>query len=118
MTSEQFWKSYTLKHYDFSDEEAPTGHLEVWQDPEEWYCYWDDREDKSDIHVFSDPPKRWKCGIVHLANFTLGSDKDIKYKDFLRAIVILMKLHKAGGELQLDCGEFDSNLSFQPPLIF
>ena len=87
----------------------PTGHLHSWQDPEEYFCYWDASDDGSNIYIFSDPPKRWKCGIVHLAKFTLQSYKELKYKDFLQAVVILMRIQRAAGELELDVGK--KNLS-------
>ena len=108
ISSESFYKTYTLGHYNFDDEEQPSGHLAVWQNPEEWFCYWNDDnndDDDSDLYVFADPPKRWKCGIVHLAEYKLESDKDLRYKDFYRAVAILMKIQKAADELQLDCGK-------------
>lgn len=107
ISSESFYKTYTLSHYSFDDEEQPSGHLEVWQNPEEWFCYWNDdkNDDESDLYVFADPPKRWKCGIVHLAEYKLESDKELRYKDFFRAVAILMKIQKAADELQLDCGK-------------
>ena len=103
LSSGLFWKNYVQKNFDISDEEFPTGHLKVWQDPDFAY-YWDDNEDKSNIYVFSEPPRRWKCGIVHPANFTIESHKDIKYKDFLRAVRILLRTQEAATELELDCG--------------
>lgn len=107
LSSQQFWKNYyALSHIDCSDEENPTGHLKSWQDPDCFYCYWDENEDKSNIYVFSEPPKRWKCGIIHLSNFTLQSCQDIKYKDFFYAVRILMRIQKAATELELDCGAF------------
>lgn len=106
ISSEQFCKRYVLSHYDFDDEEVPTGHLKEWQDPEEWFYYWDENADKSNVYVFSDPPKRWKCGIVHLANYTLQSDKELKYKDFFRAVCILKRILKAAMELDLDCSAY------------
>ena len=106
LSSQQFWKNYyALSHIDCSDEENPTGHLKSWQDPDCFYCYWDENEDKSNIYVFSEPPKRWKCGIIHLSNFTLQSCQDIKYKDFFYAVRILMRIQKAATELELDCGK-------------
>lgn len=103
LSSGLFWKNYVQKNFDISDEEFPTGHLKVWQDPDFAY-YWDDNEDKSNIYVFSEPPRRWKCGIVHPANFTIESHKDIKYKDFLLAVRILLRTQEAATELELDCG--------------
>ena len=103
LSSGLFWKNYVQKNFDISDEEFPTGHLQVWQDPDFAY-YWDDNEDKSNVYVFSQPPRRWKCGIVHPANFTIESHKDIKYKDFLRAVRILLRTQEAATELELDCG--------------
>lgn len=105
LSSGLFWKNYVQKNFDISDEEFPTGHLQVWQDPDFAY-YWDDNEDKSNIYVFSEPPRRWKCGIVHPANFTIESHKDIKYKDFLRAVRILLRIQEAATELELDCGAY------------
>ena len=105
ISSEQFCKSYVLSHYDFEDEETPSGHLAGWLVPDTWYPYWDENADKSNMFVFSDPPKRWKCGIVHLAKYTLQSHKELKYKDFFQAVYILMRIQKAAEELQLDCGE-------------
>lgn len=61
ISSESFYKAYTLSHYNFDNEEQPSGHLAAWQDPEEWFCYWDDSyaDDKTaDAYVFSDPPER------------------------------------------------------------
>lgn len=84
----------------------PTGHLHSWQDPEEYFCYWDANDDGSNMYIFSDPPKRWKCGIVHLAEFTLQSYKELKYKDFLQAVGILMRIQRAAGELELDVGKY------------
>lgn len=106
MSSEQFCKNYVLSHYNFDDEEEPSGHLKDWTDPEEWFCYWDENEDKSNVWVFSDPPKRWKCGIVHLADYSLESHQELKYKDFLQAVYILCRIQKAATELGLDCGKF------------
>lgn len=103
-SSEQFSKNYVLNHYNFDDEEQPSGHLYAWSDPEEWFHYWDDNEDNSNVWVFSNPPKRWKCGIVHLASYSLVSDKQLKYKSFLRAVYILSRIKKAAEELGLDCG--------------
>ena len=108
ISSESFYKAYTLSHYNFDNEEQPSGHLAAWQDPEEWFCYWDDSyaDDKTaDAYVFSDPPERWKCGIVHLAKYKLESDKDLRYKDFFRAVAILMRIQKAAEQLDLDCGK-------------
>ena len=105
LSSEQFSKNYVLNHYNFDDEEQPSGHLYAWSDPEEWFHYWDDNEDNSNVWVFSNPPKRWKCGIVHLASYSLVSDKQLKYKSFLRAVYILNRIKKAAEELGLDCGK-------------
>lgn len=103
-SSEQFCKNYVLRHYNFDDEEEPSGHLYEWSDPDEWFHYWDDNEDNSNVWVFSNLPKRWKCGIVHLASYSLASVKQLKYKDFLQAVYILMRIKKAAEELELDCG--------------
>ena len=54
------------------------------------------------MYVFADPPKRWKSGIVHLAEYSLESDKNLRYKDFFRAVTILMRIQKAAVELKLD----------------
>lgn len=94
-----------LKHYDFDDEEEPTGHLAEWEDPDNWFYYWEENADKSNVFVFSDPPKRWKCGIVHLAKFKLESHKELKYKDFFQAVRILTRIQKAATELELDCSK-------------
>ena len=106
LSSEQFCKDYVLSHYDFNDEEEPSGHLKVWTTPDEWFYYWDENANKSNVYVFSDPPKRWKSGIVHLADYTLGSDKELKYKDLLKAVYILTRIQTAAEELGLDCGKF------------
>ena len=110
-----------LSHYDFNDEEEPSGHLQVWTlaTPGDWSedesSVSDDSsedesssnddlsEDESSVYMFSDPPKRWKCGIVHLADYTLGSDKELKYKDLLKAVYILTRIQTAGDELDLLC---------------
>ena len=94
-----------LSNYDFNDEKEPSGHLRKWTSPDDWHCYWARHENanKSTIWVFSDPPKRWKCGIVHLADYTLGSDKELKYKDLLKAVYILSRIQTAAHELSLDC---------------
>lgn len=105
LSSEQFCKNYVLSHYNFTDEEKPSGHLKVWTTPDEWFYYWDENAEKSNVYVFSDPPKRWKCGIVHLADYTLGSDKELKYKDLLKAVYILTRIQIAAEELELDCGK-------------
>ena len=55
------------------------------------------------MYVFADPPKRWKCGIVHLPEYSLESDKNLRYKDFFQAVTILMRIQKAAVEFQLDC---------------
>ena len=55
--------------------------------------------------MFSDPPERWKCGIVHLAKYKLESDKYLRYKDFFQAVAILMRIQKAAEQLDLDCGK-------------
>ena len=103
LSSEQFCKNYLLTHYDLNNEEEPSGHLQEWTTPDEWHYYWEENEDKSNVYVFSDPPKRWKCGIVHLADYTLGSDKELKYKDLLKAVYILTRIQTAAHELSLDC---------------
>ncbi|XP_078347421.1 uncharacterized protein LOC144632613 isoform X2 [Oculina patagonica] len=103
LSSEQFSKNYVLSHYDFNDEEEQSGHLQVWTTPDEWFYYWDENADKSNLYVFSDPPKRWKCGIVHLADYSLGSDKELKYKDLQKAVYILARIQTAAEELELDC---------------
>ena len=95
-----------LSHYDFNDEEEASGHLKGWTTPDEWYCYWEENEDQSNVYVFSDPPKRWKCGIVHLADYALGSDKELKYKNLLKAVYILTRIQTAAEELNLDCCKF------------
>lgn len=94
-----------LEHYNLTDEEMPSGHLKVWTTPDEWFHYWEDNADQSNAYVFSDPPKRWKCGIVHLADYTLGSDTDLKYKDLLKAVYILTRIQIAAVELDLDCSK-------------
>ncbi|KAJ7340456.1 hypothetical protein OS493_003204 [Desmophyllum pertusum] len=104
LSSEQFCKNYVLSHYNFDDEEEPTGHLQSWSDPDKCFYYWDENDDKSNLWVFSDPPKRWKCGIVHLVDYALGSHKELKYKDFLQAVYILIRIQIAAEELELDCG--------------
>jgi len=103
LSSEQFCKRYALRHYNLTDEEEPAGHLNVWTTPDEWFYYWDENADLSNVYVFSDPPKRWKCGIVHLADYTLESDKELKYKDLLKALYILTRIQIAAVELDLDC---------------
>ena len=109
MSSEQFCKNYVLSHYNFNDEEQPSGYLGVWSNPDDWFCYWDHdySEDKSKLWVFSNPPKRWKCGIVHLADYSLKSHKELKYKDFLWAVYILTRIEKATKELMLTFGKFN-----------
>ena len=94
-----------LEHYNLTDEEMPSGHLKVWTTPDEWFHYWEDNADQSNVYVFSDPPKRWKCGIVHLADYTLGSDTELKYKDLLKAVYILTRIQIAAAELELDCSK-------------
>ena len=98
-----------LSHYNFNDEEQPSGYLGVWSNPDDWFCYWDHdySEDKSKLWVFSNPPKRWKCGIVHLADYSLKLHKELKYKDFLRAVYILTRIEKATKELMLTFGKFN-----------
>ena len=105
ISSERFFKSYVLRHYDFEDEEKPSGHLAEWQNPDDCFYNWDENADKSNLYVFSYPPKRWKCGIVHLAEYTLKSHKDLKFKDLFQAVLILMKIQKAADELHLECGK-------------
>ena len=94
-----------LRHFNLTDEEKPSGHLKVWTTPDEWFYYWDENADQSNAYVFSDLPKRWKCGIVHLADYTLESDKELKYKDLLKALYILTRIQIAAVELELDCSK-------------
>ncbi|XP_078346773.1 uncharacterized protein LOC144632041 [Oculina patagonica] len=106
LSSELFCKNYVLSHYDFNDEEEPSGHLLTWSSPDNWTWYWNENADCSNVYVFSDPPKRWKCGIIHLANYTLGSDKELKYKHLLKAVYILARIQTAAHKLALDCWAF------------
>ena len=108
LSSEQFCKRYVYSHYNLEDEEGSSGILGKWSDDDVWACYWIDDFDYDDPEawVFSDPPRRWKCGIVHLADYDLRMQKDLKYKDFLRAVYILCRIQKAADELDLDCCEY------------
>ena len=80
----------------------------MWTDPNNWFCYWARYDNPEEAWVFSNPPKRWKCGIVHLADYALETHADLKYKDFCRAVYILSKIQKAAEpeELRLDCGNY------------
>ena len=110
LSSEQFCKRYLYRHYNLEDEERPSGILGTWSNNDIWACYWLDSDpydyDDPEFWVFSDPPRRWKCGIVHLADYDLKMHKDLKYKDFLRAVYILCRIQKAAYELDLDCCEY------------
>jgi len=77
----------------------------MWTDPNNWFCYWARYDNPEEAWVFSNPPKRWKCGIVHLADYALETHDDLKYKDFCRAVYILSRIQKAAEpeELRLDC---------------
>lgn len=66
----------------------------MWTEPTSWFCYWDDYE-QPNAWVFSVVPKRWKCGIVHLADYDCKEHTDLNYKDFLRALYILSRIQKA-----------------------
>lgn len=106
LSSEQFCKRYLFSHYNLEVEEQPSGHLRMWSEPNSWFCAWAQFSD-ANAWVFSDLPKRWKCGIVHLADYSLEADRDLKYKDLCRAVHILSRIQKAATpeELRLDCGK-------------
>jgi len=103
LSSEQFCKRYVLSHHNLEVEEQPSGLLKMWNDPDDWLCSWAHHEEEA--WVFSKPPKRWKCGIVHLRDYALETHADLKYKDFCRAVYILSRIQKAAEpeELQLHC---------------
>ena len=79
----------------------------MWTDPNNWFCYWA-HYDNPEAWIFSNPPKRWKCGIVHLTDYALETHPDLKYKDFCRAVYILSRIQKVAEpeELRLDCGNY------------
>lgn len=104
LSSEQFSKRYAFNHYNLDVEDEPTGFLKTWSNPDSWFCYWACRETANQAWVFSDLPKRWKCGIVHLADYSLETHAGLKYKDFCRAVYILTRIQKMAKELRLDCG--------------
>lgn len=104
LSSEQFSKRYVFKHYNLDAEAEPTGFLKTWSNPEYWFCYWARRENVNQAWVFSDLPKRWKCGIVLLADYSLQTHDDLKYKDLCRAVYILTRIQRMAKELSLDCG--------------
>jgi len=97
-----------FSHYNLEVEEQPSGLLKMWTDPNNWFCYWARYDNPEEAWVFSNPPKRWKCGIVHLADYALETHDDLKYKDFCRAVYILSRIQKAAEpeELRLDCGNY------------
>ena len=66
----------------------------MWTEPTSWFCYWDDYG-QPNAWVFSVVPKRWKCGIVHLADYDFKEHTDLNYKDFLRALYVLSRIQKA-----------------------
>ncbi|XP_078347388.1 uncharacterized protein LOC144632585 [Oculina patagonica] len=103
LSSEQFCKRYVISHYSLDVEEEPSGLLKMWSTPDYWFCYWSSREDDNQTWVFSDLPKRWKCGIVHLADYGLKAHNDLKYKDFFRAVNILTRIQRMAEELNLEC---------------
>ena len=111
LSSEQFCKRYLYSNYSLEIEEQLSGLLRMWSDNDNWFCYWA-RYDEPDAWVFSDPPKRWKCGIVHLAEYELATHTDLKYKDLLRAVYILCRILKAAepDELRLDCSKCFSQI--------
>ena len=78
----------------------------MWTDPNNWFCYWT-RTNDPNAWVFSNPPRRWKCGIVHLADYELETHHELKYRDFCRALYILSRIQKAAEpeELHLDCSK-------------
>lgn len=78
----------------------------MWTDPDNWFCYWARRGDPN-YWIFADPPKRWKCGVVHLAEYELETHHELRYKDFCRALYILSRIQKAAEpeELRLDCSK-------------
>lgn len=104
LSSEQFYKRYVLSHFNLELEEQPSGLLNMWTDPDNWFCYWARRGDPN-YWVFADPPKRWKCGVVHSAEYELETHRELRYKDFCRALYILSRIQKAAEpeELRLDC---------------
>lgn len=79
----------------------------MWTNPDNWFCYWAQWSDPN-YWVFADPPKRWKCGVVHLAEYELETHGELRYKDFCRALYILSRIQKAAEpeELQLDCSKY------------
>lgn len=106
LSSEQFYKRYVLSHFNLELEEQPSGLLNMWTDPDNWFCYWAGRGDPN-YWIFADPPKRWKCGVVHLAEYELETHRELRYKDFCRALYILSRIQKAAEpeELRLDCSK-------------
>ncbi|KAJ7340457.1 hypothetical protein OS493_003205 [Desmophyllum pertusum] len=76
----------------------------MWSTPEYWFCYWARYDNADQAWVFSDLPKRWKCGIVHLADYALEADSELKYKDLCRAVYILSRIQRDAKEFGLDCG--------------
>ncbi|XP_068672409.1 uncharacterized protein [Montipora foliosa] len=104
LSSEQFCKRYVYSQYDLEVEEQASGMLKMWSDRSSWFCYWANYEEP-DAWVFSVVPRRWKCGVVHLADYELKTHTDLKYRDFLRALFILQRIQKAAepDELLLDC---------------
>ncbi|KAJ7340458.1 hypothetical protein OS493_003206 [Desmophyllum pertusum] len=56
---------------------------------------------KNEAWVFSDLPKRWKCGIVHLADYALEADRELKYKDLCRAVYILSRIQREAKEFRI-----------------
>jgi len=104
LSSEQFSKMYVFNYFNLDVEDEPTGFLKTWSNPDYWFCYWTRRENVNQAWVFSDLPKRWKCGIVHLADYSLQTHHDLKYKDFCRAVYILTRIQRMAKELRLDCG--------------
>ncbi|KAJ7340459.1 hypothetical protein OS493_003207 [Desmophyllum pertusum] len=81
----------------------PTGFLEIWSNTESRFLYWARYDNADQACVFSDLPKRWKCGIVHLADYALEADSELKYKDFCHAVYILSRIQREAKELELDC---------------
>ena len=105
MSSEQFYKRYTLHNYDWT-EGKPTLFLNEWLSPEEWFCYWTDDEQGADRWVFAKPPKEWNCGIVHPADLKPEKDVTIKFSDFLVAMTKLEKLKKGADEFEIDFSKY------------
>ena len=105
LSSELFYKKYTLHNYDLT-EGKPTLYLNEWQDPEEWTCYWA-YEGGPDQWVFAKPPKEWKCGIVHPADLKPETDETIKFSDFLLAMTKLDKFNKDSRKLKIMCGKYE-----------